>query len=94
MPLFLIFKNLCLSPDSDRSRQPLLSIIAEMLSRCNKIGYLLLYFMKAGRRDSGDESSSAYSDLCQMIGESIDTQLCKDLRVSTDLYIYIIRLYL
>jgi hypothetical protein len=81
MPLFTIFRNLCMTPDSDPSRNPLLSIVAEMLNRCNKIGYLLIYFMKAGRRDSGEESTSAYSDLCRVMDESVDQRLVKDLRV-------------
>lgn len=32
-PLYVIFRNLCLTPDSDATRQLLLSLIAEMCER-------------------------------------------------------------
>lgn len=41
-PLYVIFRNLCLTPDSDGTRQLLLSLIAEMCERCVFDNFCLL----------------------------------------------------
>jgi hypothetical protein len=81
LPLFLIFRNLCMTPDSDASRQPLLSLVAEMRQLRSNIAYLLLYFMKSGRRDTGDDDVAAYADLCQVMDQTVQDQLVLDLQV-------------
>lgn len=46
-PLFVIFRNLCQVPEEDPSRQPLLLLLSEMYQKQPKLGYNLLYFLKA-----------------------------------------------
>jgi len=46
-PLFVMFRNLIQLPEDDPRRHPILSVLAEMLSHQPRVGYLLLYFLKA-----------------------------------------------
>ncbi|MFH4975146.1 hypothetical protein AB6A40_001855 [Gnathostoma spinigerum] len=78
-PIYVIFRNLCLTPDGDATRQPLLSIIAEMCEKCPCISYLLLFFLCSGRGDQSEMTTSAYSDLCRNLDISVDQQLVKDM---------------
>ncbi|KAL3998528.1 hypothetical protein ACH3XW_15410 [Acanthocheilonema viteae] len=76
-PLYVIFRNLCLTPDSDATRQLLLSLIAEM---CSSISYLLLFFTSSNRRDQNDTAIAAYTDLCRLLDSSLIQQIVSDLQ--------------
>ncbi|VDN50090.1 unnamed protein product [Dracunculus medinensis] len=78
-PLFIIFRNLCFTSDGDATRQPLLSIIAEMSEKCSSISYLLLLFVCCGQGDQNDCSTSSYTDMCHILDRSIIQQIVADL---------------
>ncbi|GIY82793.1 hypothetical protein CDAR_608791 [Caerostris darwini] len=59
-PLFVMFRNLCQTPDDDPNRQPLLNILAEMSLHQCKLGYLLLYYLKASKAQ--ENRMSTYKD--------------------------------
>ncbi|XP_035209460.1 integrator complex subunit 3-like isoform X2 [Stegodyphus dumicola] len=59
-PLFVMFRNLCQTPEDDPNRQPLLNILAEMSLQQNRLGYLLLYFLKASKVQ--ENRMSSYKD--------------------------------
>lgn len=59
-PMFVMFRNLCQTPEDDPSRQPLLNILAEMSQHQIRLGYLILYFLKASRIQ--DNRMSSYRD--------------------------------
>lgn len=59
-PLFVMFRNLCQTPEDDPNRQPLLNILAEISIHQHRLGYLLLYFLKANK--SQDNKMSVYKD--------------------------------
>ncbi|VDN34128.1 unnamed protein product [Gongylonema pulchrum] len=77
--MYVIFRNLCLTPDGDAARQPLLSLIAEMCEKCSSISYLLLFFTSSNRRDQNDTAITAYTDLCRMLDISPIQQIVSDL---------------
>ncbi|CAG9534506.1 unnamed protein product [Cercopithifilaria johnstoni] len=79
-PLYVIFRNLCLTPDSDATRQLLLSLIAEMCERCSSISYLLLFFTSSNRRDQNDTAIAAYTDLCRLLDNPPIQQIVSDLQ--------------
>lgn len=59
-PMFVMFRNLCQTPEDDPNRQPLLNILAEMSMHQNRLGYLLLYFLKASKVQ--ENRMSSYKD--------------------------------
>ncbi|XP_054715725.1 integrator complex subunit 3-like [Uloborus diversus] len=59
-PLFVMFRNLCQTPEDDPNRQPLLNILAELSMHQNRLGYLLLYFLKASKVQ--ENRMSSYKD--------------------------------
>ncbi|KAG8191408.1 hypothetical protein JTE90_010584 [Oedothorax gibbosus] len=59
-PLFVMFRNLCQTPEDDPNRQPLLNILAEMSMHQSRLGYLLLYFLKASK--APENRMSSYKD--------------------------------
>lgn len=82
-PFYLLFRHLCMTPEGDQSRRPMLHIIADMCDANDCIGYLLLYFIKDCRREeSADESVPAYTDLCNVMQVEVPQQLVDDLEVS------------
>uniref|UniRef100_A0A8R1XNE0 SOSS complex subunit A homolog n=1 Tax=Onchocerca volvulus TaxID=6282 RepID=A0A8R1XNE0_ONCVO len=76
-PLYVIFRNLCLTPDSDATRQLLLSLIAEI---CSSVSYLLLFFTSSNRRDQNDTAIAAYIDLCRLLDSPLIQQIVSDLQ--------------
>jgi hypothetical protein len=46
-PLFVIFRNLVQMQDGNASSRPLLQVLVEMNTREQRIGYLMMYFLKA-----------------------------------------------
>ncbi|KAG1669362.1 Integrator complex subunit 3 [Nymphon striatum] len=73
-PLFVLFRNLCHTPEDDPSRQPLLLILSEMSIKQSKIGFLLLYFHKASNLNRN--KMSAYRDYCKMNDSRCDLSTC------------------
>ncbi|KAH7722317.1 Integrator complex subunit 3 [Aphelenchoides avenae] len=77
---YTLFRNLCMTPEGDQTRRPLLHIIADMCETNDCVGYLLLYFIKDGRReDSAEEPVSAYMDLCNTMQVEVMQQVVEDL---------------
>ncbi|CDW56316.1 integrator complex subunit 3 [Trichuris trichiura] len=87
-PLFVIFRNLCLTPEEDPSRQPLLLLLAEMYEKQGRIGYLLLYFLRTS--SCGDKNMSPYRDLAKVLSRELQEMLVSDLDmcVNDDLYLF------
>lgn len=88
--IFFPLRNLCQTPEDDPNRQPLLNILAEMSMHQNRLGYLLLYFLKASK--APENRMSSYKDYVNTQGswapvtrhsESKDlaTYLLNDLKV-------------
>jgi integrator complex subunit 3 len=46
-PFFVLFRNLCMTPEGDPSRSLLLTVLAEFARFQKRLGYHLLYFLKA-----------------------------------------------
>ncbi|GFY70429.1 integrator complex subunit 3 [Trichonephila inaurata madagascariensis] len=65
-PLFVMFRNLCQTPEDDPNRQPLLNILAEMSMHQCRLGYLLLYYLKASK--SHENRMSSYKDYVNTLG--------------------------
>ncbi|VDN02157.1 unnamed protein product [Thelazia callipaeda] len=80
-PLYVIFRNICLTPDSDATRQSLLSLIVEMCEKCSSVSYLLLFFTSSNRRDQNDTAAAAYVDLCRLMDNSLIQQIVSDLQL-------------
>ncbi|XP_023239440.1 integrator complex subunit 3 isoform X1 [Centruroides vittatus] len=79
-PLFVMFRNLCQTPEEDPSRQPLLMILAEMTTHQQRLGYLLLYFLKASKVQ--DNRMSSYRDYVKSLeSKDLATCLLSDLRL-------------
>lgn len=79
-PVFVMFRNLCQTPEEDPSRQPLLMLLADMYVRQAKVGYQLLYFLKASKIN--DDKMSTYRDFCKtMEGRDLEACLLRDLKL-------------
>ncbi|MCP9258020.1 hypothetical protein DINM_001184 [Dirofilaria immitis] len=80
-PLYVIFRNLCLTPDSDATRQLLLSLIAEMCERFVLIYIIfIIIFTSSNRRDQNDTAIAAYTDLCRLLDNPLIQQIVSDLQ--------------
>ncbi|KAI0237347.1 Integrator complex subunit 3 [Lamellibrachia satsuma] len=73
-PLFVIFRNICQTPEEDPSRQPLLMLLEEMSNKQTRIAYLFLYFLKVSKVQT-DEKMLAYKDFCKNM-ENRDLKTC------------------
>ncbi|PSN45263.1 Integrator complex subunit 3 [Blattella germanica] len=78
-PLFVMFRNVVQLPEDDPRRHPILSVLTEMSSHQPRVGYLLLYFLKACKLNDG--KSSAYSDFCQTLDKELESCLLSDLKL-------------
>ncbi|XP_023931443.1 integrator complex subunit 3 [Lingula anatina] len=79
-PLFVLFRNLCQTPEEDPSRQPLLTLIGEMYAKQSRIGYYMLYYLKVGK--IVDDKMSTYKDFCKTLeNRDIESCLMTDLRL-------------
>ncbi|GAB6031207.1 Integrator complex subunit 3 [Chamberlinius hualienensis] len=79
-PLFVIFRNLCQMPEEDPSREPILMLLSEMYARQPKVGYRLLYFLKASKIN--DDKMGTYKDFCKSVdNKDLETCLLNDLRL-------------
>ncbi|RWS28789.1 integrator complex subunit 3-like protein [Leptotrombidium deliense] len=78
-PLFVMFRNLCQTPEEDPNRVPILNILSEMALHRKSIGYLLLYFMKVSK--SQDSRMSAYREYAKGVGKDLSTAILSDMRV-------------
>ncbi|XP_069697263.1 integrator complex subunit 3 isoform X2 [Periplaneta americana] len=78
-PLFVMFRNVVQLPEDDSRRHPIFSVLAEMSSHQPRVGYLLLYFLKACKLNDG--KLSAYSDFCQALDKEVESCLLSDLKL-------------
>ncbi|KAJ1363207.1 hypothetical protein KIN20_023018 [Parelaphostrongylus tenuis] len=79
-PLFIIFRNLCYTPDTDATTRSLMvNMIATMRDYDNTVTYLMLFFIKANDGLSTD-CISCYRDVARARGEEIETLLTADLQ--------------
>ncbi|XP_022252177.1 integrator complex subunit 3-like isoform X1 [Limulus polyphemus] len=82
-PLFVMFRNLCLTPEEDPSRQPQLMVLAEIAMHQPKLGCMLLYFVKASKIQ--DTNMSSYRDLVKSLdSKDLSSSLLDDLRMCQD----------
>lgn len=57
-PLFVLFRNLAELSEDDSRRLPLLTVLSEMYSVQQKIGYLLLYYLQASMMNDEETNKS------------------------------------
>ncbi|XP_014672236.1 PREDICTED: integrator complex subunit 3-like [Priapulus caudatus] len=78
--LFVIFRNLCQTPEEDPSRQAILMLMADMYSGQPRLGYYLLYFLKASK--IGEDNMTHYKDFCKSLeGRDLSGCLLSDLQL-------------
>ncbi|XP_074594263.1 integrator complex subunit 3 [Brevipalpus obovatus] len=77
-PLFVIFRNLCQTPDENPNQVPILSLLVEMYSNEPCIGYLMLYYIKVSR--SQDSRISHYREFSKALGKEFRSCLLSDLK--------------
>ena len=77
-PIFVLFRSLCETADSDPNRGTLLQLLAELYTLHPRVGYYLLYFLKADRgvTRNAKEKASLYKDLCEAIDENFSLDIC------------------
>ncbi|KAE9418567.1 hypothetical protein Angca_009870 [Angiostrongylus cantonensis] len=79
-PLFIIFRNLCYTPDTDATTRSLMvNMIATMRDYDNTVTYLMLFFIKANDGLSS-ECISCYRDVARAREEEIETLITADLQ--------------
>ncbi|XP_071450149.1 integrator complex subunit 3 [Hetaerina americana] len=78
-PLFVMLRNLLQIPEDDPNRRPILLVLAEMYSNEPRVGYLLLYFLKACKLNDG--KASVYKDFCQALDKDLESCLVSDLKL-------------
>ncbi|XP_066993064.2 integrator complex subunit 3 isoform X2 [Anabrus simplex] len=78
-PLFVLFRNVTQLPEDDSRRLPLLAVLADMKNQHARIGYLLLFFLKACKLNDG--KASVYRDFCQTLEKDLETCLLSDLKL-------------
>lgn len=81
-PLFVIFRNLCQTPEEDPSRQAQLMLLWELGQHQPRLGYRLLYFLRAtGSANSGTVSGyTSYRDYARS-HNALSTCLLHDLKL-------------
>lgn len=57
-PMFILFRGLVQSMDTNSKRIPFFTILTELRSYQRKIGYLLLYFLSASELSCDEKSYS------------------------------------
>ncbi|KAL1241620.1 Integrator complex subunit [Trichinella spiralis] len=80
-PLFMIFRNLCLTPEDDPSRKPLLLLLAKMYEKQQRLGYFFLYFLQYNGSTIKSKTMTPYKDLAKLVGNSLDEMLEQDLKM-------------
>ncbi|KHJ95448.1 hypothetical protein OESDEN_04605 [Oesophagostomum dentatum] len=79
-PLFIIFRNLCYTPDTDATTRSLMvNMIATMRDFDNTVTYLMLFFIKANDGLSS-ECISCYRDVARARDEEIEALITADLQ--------------
>ncbi|RCN34118.1 hypothetical protein ANCCAN_20033 [Ancylostoma caninum] len=79
-PLFIIFRNLCYTPDTDATTRSLMvNMIATMRDYDNTVTYLMLFFIKANNGLS-NECISCYRDVARARDEETETLITADLQ--------------
>lgn len=80
-PMFVIFRNVCQTPEEDQSRQTMMLLLEEMYKLQPNIGYHFLYFLKVSKVQN-DEKMLSYKDFCKnMEQQTIEFYLMTDLRL-------------
>ena len=77
-PLFVMFRNLCQTAEEDPNRLPLLNLLAEMGANNSRIGYSLIYYLKAIK--STDNKMSSYREYVRALGKDLSGCLLSDLK--------------
>ncbi|KAG8247550.1 Integrator complex subunit 3 [Homalodisca vitripennis] len=87
-PLFVLFRNLAELSEDDSRRLPLLTVLSEMYSRCQRIGYLLLYYLQAstlgddeGGKIGSNGKSQVFKELCETQDRELEAGLLADLKL-------------
>ena len=81
-PLFVMFRSLCEISEIDPARTPVLTVLAELYGLQPRLGYYLLYYLKAYNKLDSKSRSSLYKDLMLTIDDnnSLDICLVNDMR--------------
>lgn len=83
-PLFVIFRNLCQTPEEDPSRQAQLMLLWELGQHQPRLGYRLLYFLRANSAPGGNSGNSlgysSYRDYARS-HHALSSCLLQDLKV-------------
>ena len=58
-PLFVLFRNICQTNEEDLAESPLMSLMCDLSSHQNCIGYLMLYYIKVSK---AQDSYFAYQE--------------------------------
>ncbi|CAG2110959.1 unnamed protein product, partial [Medioppia subpectinata] len=77
-PLFVMFRNLCQTAEEDPNRIPLLNLLAEMGANNSRIGYSMIYYLKASK--SVDNRMSSYREYVRALGKDLTGCLLSDLK--------------
>ena len=77
-PFFVMFRNLCQTAEEDPNRFPLLNLLAEMGANNSRIGYSLIYYLKASK--SSDNKMSSYREYVRTLGKDLSGCLLSDLK--------------
>ncbi|XP_054160466.1 integrator complex subunit 3-like [Oppia nitens] len=87
-PLFVMFRNLCQTAEEDPNRIPLLNLLAEMGANNARIGYSMMYYLKATK--SLDNRMSSYREYVRALGKDLTGCLLSDLKScqSDDVYMF------
>ncbi|GLH05303.1 Integrator complex subunit 3 homolog [Gryllus bimaculatus] len=78
-PLFVLLRGAAQMPEDDSRRLPLLALLAEMAGHMPRLGYLLLYFLKACKLS--EVKASVYKDFCQALDRDLEASLLADLKL-------------
>lgn len=78
-PLFVLLRGAAQLPEDDSRRLPLLALLAEMAGQAPRLGYLLLYFLKACKLS--EVKASVYKDFCIAMDRDLEASLLADLKL-------------
>ncbi|XP_039291169.1 integrator complex subunit 3 [Nilaparvata lugens] len=94
-PLFVLMRCVSELSDEDSRRLPLISLLVEMCSHEQRIGYLLLYYLHASKSDrhtiiqqsnklTSKTKSQVYKDYCMALDKDFSKNLLSDLQACQD----------